>query len=96
MSGVAHVAAYLKALEDFLPPPRGRHYTLEFAEFGNDVAGFERTLCLRVGQAEPIYLDQGDLEKPVEQLLQETIDILHRADEVKRRLAEFDQATGGA
>lgn len=89
------MVAYLKALAEALPPPDGKPYTLTEARFGSDLMGWEPALILNVEAPEPVYLVGRDLEKSVEQLVRETIDTIHRAAEVKRKLAEFDQMTGG-
>lgn len=90
-SGEAHVAAFLQALEQrFTPPPGDRHCLFFDAEFGR--------LALRIAARQPmdsIYLDDGDLAKPVDQLLAEVDQVLHRISEIKRRELEFDHATGG-
>lgn len=92
MTGVVHVAGYLVALADALPSTRP--YTLQAVELGSDVQGWTLALRLNVPGLEPIFLEGDDLEKPIEQLVRETIDTIHRAAEVRRRQAEFDRMTG--
>lgn len=91
MTTEAHIAAFLQALEQrFTPPPDQRHCLFFDAEF--------KRLALRIAARAPldsIYLDAGDLDKPVEQLLAEVDQVLHRADEIRRRQREFDQMTEG-
>lgn len=90
MSGVAHVAAYLQALEAVRPLSPGFRYTLHAVELGSDVQGWTPALHLTVPGVEPIFLEGDDLEKPVERLVQETIDTINRAAELKRNLAAME------
>lgn len=88
------MAGYLTALAEALPAP-GRRITLHAVEVGSDVKGWTLALCLTLPGIEPIFLEGDDLEKPIDQLVRETVETVHRAAEVKRRQAEFDQMTGG-
>jgi len=97
VSGEAHVAAFLKALEGRFKPPPGQRHVLYAELLGSETAGYSDRLCLQIAMRVPmeaIVLD-GDLAKPIEQLLQEVTETVHKAAEVKRRGREFDLATGG-
>lgn len=86
MSGVAHVAGYLKALAEACPTTR--LYTLHAVRLGSDVQGWKLGLYLTVpGLEAPVYLEDDDLEKPVEQLVRETVELIKDAMALKRALA---------
>lgn len=56
----------LKAMEAAIPPPKNCHHALVFAQYGNDVDGWEDRLALQINNAGVLptyFLDDQDLDK---------------------------------
>ena len=98
MTGEAKVIAFLIALERALTPPRGQHHVL-FASDYNTESGWQPCLFLQVAArqpVEPIQIQDGDLAKPIEQLVDEVTALVLRADHRAAKLREFDERMGDA
>lgn len=58
--------AFLKGLEEAIPPASGIHHSIEFAEYGSAETGFEPILRLVVRTPEKyhdLFLEPRDFEK---------------------------------
>lgn len=59
--------SFLKMLEEFFPPSQDVHHTLAYARYGNDAAGYEDKLALRLvirNGVHVFFLENEDLENP--------------------------------
>lgn len=71
----AYLLQLLKTLEQRLVPPAG-HHAITYGQYGNDVLGWEDRLALHVRrptQNITLFLDEADLEKPIEQLVEDIV-----------------------
>lgn len=79
MSTTLRVLAFLKALEQKIPPPPGRHHGFTANQYGSDEAGWEDNLGLHVALPwgfQTLFVGDDDLDKPVEQLVDEVVQLL--------------------
>jgi hypothetical protein len=59
-----YLIAFLQALETALPPPPNHHHAIVIDHFGRLALWIE-------GREMAVWIDEGDLDKPVEQLVRE-------------------------
>ena len=76
--------AFGKALEAAIPPAPKCHHALMYAQHGSDAAGWQDKLALQVGVNGKFYcwfLDDGDFETPVDELVATIVADLARMQE---------------
>lgn len=65
---------FLKALEAAIPPPKGCHHALTFAQYGSDADGWQDRLALQIndaGRFHCFFIDPGDFDKGIPELVSE-------------------------
>ena len=88
MSALEHLVAFLKELEAQIPPAQDRRHVLHHGSYGSELAGWKDKLCLTLnvhGKPVLLFLEEGDLGKPIPQLVAEVRECFTRALEVERR-----------
>lgn len=72
-----YLMALLHALENAVPPPVGQHHAIYLARYGSEAGGWEPRLALSMaGPDKVLFIDEGDLAKPIDVLVRECIGVL--------------------
>lgn len=72
--------AFMVALEAAIPPPEKCRHSLSRFSYGSNETGWEDRLALQLndgGEFRAYFFEMGDLEKPVDELVREVVE-LHR------------------
>jgi hypothetical protein len=59
------------------PPPVGHHHAIYLARYGSEAGGWEPRLALSMaGPNKVLFIDDGDLAKPIDVLVRECVSVL--------------------
>lgn len=88
MSALEHLIGFLKELEAQIPPAQDRRHVLHWGQYGSDLSGWKDKLCLTLnvhGKPVLIFIEEGDLGKPIPQLVAEVRECFTRARDLERQ-----------
>jgi hypothetical protein len=88
MSVQAHIVEFLLALEARIAPVPGHRHLVFAARTGTEIKGYSERLYLQLASRqmlEPICIDDGDLARPVDDLVAEVVEIINAAAGLKRQ-----------
>lgn len=81
-----HLLTFLQKLEQLIPPPKGGHHSITYAEYGSDAQGWEPRLALHLnagGFFHTLFFDDSDFEKDPNLL---AIEVLGVVENERRQL----------